>query len=110
MVAGDSRIGTASPSGTRSPILEQMAPALTMTQLRQARMSSMLLDVAVDRTPLSVARWFGVMQAQDVASGHWSLGARCTGLDKNSGYTFDVTARNEAGCAYKATANRITKW
>jgi hypothetical protein len=33
-----------------------------------------------------------------------------TGLDKNSGYTFDVTATNEAGCAYKATANRITKW
>ena len=32
------------------------------------------------------------------------------GLDKNSGYTFDVTATNEAGCSYKATANRITKW
>jgi hypothetical protein len=32
------------------------------------------------------------------------------GLDKKSGYTFDVTATNEAGCAYKATANRITKW
>ena len=90
MVAGDSRIGTASPSGARSPILEQMAPALTMTQLRQARMSSMLLDVAVDRTPLSVARWFGAMQAQDVASGHWSLGARCTGLTQS-----DVTGAFE---------------
>ena len=33
-----------------------------------------------------------------------------TGLDKNSGYTFDVTATNAAGCSYKATANRITKW
>ena len=33
-----------------------------------------------------------------------------TGLDKNSGYTFDVTATNEAGCAYKATANRVLKW
>ena len=32
------------------------------------------------------------------------------GLDKNSGYTLDVTATNEAGCSYKATANRITKW
>ncbi len=32
------------------------------------------------------------------------------GLDKNSGYTFDVTATNAAGCSYKATANRITKW
>jgi hypothetical protein len=33
-----------------------------------------------------------------------------TSLDKNSGYTFDVTATNAAGCSYKATANRITKW
>ena len=33
-----------------------------------------------------------------------------TGLDKNSGYTFDVTATNEAGCSYMATANRISKW
>lgn len=67
-----------------------MAQALTMTQLRQARMSSMLLDVAVERSPLSVARWFGAMQAQDVASGHWSLGARCTGLTQS-----DVTGAFE---------------
>ena len=33
-----------------------------------------------------------------------------TGLDKNSGYTFDVTATNAAGCTYKATANRLPKW
>jgi uncharacterized repeat protein (TIGR02543 family) len=32
------------------------------------------------------------------------------GLDKNSGYTFDVTATNAAGCSYKATANRVLKW
>jgi hypothetical protein len=32
------------------------------------------------------------------------------GLDKNSGYTFDVTATNAAGCSYKATANRVVKW
>jgi hypothetical protein len=33
-----------------------------------------------------------------------------TGLDKNSGYTFDVTATNAAGCVYTATANRLLKW
>jgi len=33
-----------------------------------------------------------------------------TGLNKKNGYTFDVTAKNEAGCSYKATTNRITKW
>ena len=33
-----------------------------------------------------------------------------TGLDKNSGYTFDVTATNAAGCVYTATANRVLKW
>jgi len=32
------------------------------------------------------------------------------GLDKNSGYTFDVTATNAAGCVYTATANRVVKW
>jgi hypothetical protein len=58
----------------------QMASALTVTQLRQARMSSMLLDVPAERSPLAVARWFGAIQSQDVASGHWSLGSRCAGL------------------------------
>jgi hypothetical protein len=33
-----------------------------------------------------------------------------TGLDKNSGYTFDVTATNAAGCKYTAQANRVVKW
>jgi len=32
------------------------------------------------------------------------------GLDKNSGYTFDVTATNAAGCVYTAQANRVVKW
>ena len=42
-------------------------------------MVSLLLDAPDRRTPLEVARWFGAMQAQDVASGHWSLGVRCEG-------------------------------
>ncbi len=40
----------------------------------------MLLDVPAERSPQTVARWFGAMQSQDVASGHWSLGSRGTGL------------------------------
>lgn len=54
-----------------------MPDALTPTNLRRARMVSMLLGAPESRTPLEVARWFGAMQAQDVASGHWSLGLRC---------------------------------
>ena len=50
--------------------------ALTPAVLRAARMTSLLLADDRPRTPLSVAEWFGAMQAQDVASGLWSLGVR----------------------------------
>lgn len=40
----------------------------------------MLLDHPVQRRALDVARWFGAMQSQDVASGHWSLGVRALRL------------------------------
>lgn len=40
-------------------------------------MASLLLGGAHQRTPLDVVQWFGAMQAQDVASGHWSIGVRC---------------------------------
>lgn len=52
---------------------------VTLQQLREARMVSLLLDAPAPRRPLDVVRWFGAMQAQDVASGHWSLGLRCAG-------------------------------
>lgn len=39
-------------------------------------MTSLLLVDDDERTPLSVAAWFGAMQAQDIASGLWSLGVR----------------------------------
>lgn len=42
-------------------------------------MVSLLLDRPSARTPLEVAQWFGALQAQDAASGHWSLGVRCAG-------------------------------
>ncbi len=50
--------------------------ALTPATIRAARMTSLLLADHVQRTPLSVAEWFGAMQAQDIASGLWSLGVR----------------------------------
>ena len=54
--------------------------ALGAAQVRAARMVSLQLDGASPRTPLAVAKWFGALQAQDAASGHWSLGVRCPGL------------------------------
>jgi hypothetical protein len=48
-------------------------------QVRRARLASLLLDERQARTPVEVARWFGAMQAQDAASGLWSLGVRCAG-------------------------------
>lgn len=48
------------------------------TRVRRARMSSLLLAEAQPRRPVDVVRWFGAMQAQDAASGHWSLGVRCS--------------------------------
>lgn len=56
-----------------------MTPPLTLPQVRAARMASLLLDAQAQRTPLEVAQWFGALQAQDAASGHWSLGVRCSG-------------------------------
>ncbi len=53
--------------------------AFTDDEVRAARLTSLLLDRPDPVTPLEVSRWFGAMQAQDVASGHWSLGVRCAG-------------------------------
>lgn len=55
-----------------------MAP-IPVEQLRAARMVSLQLATRERRTPLEVAEWFGALQAQDVASGHWSIGVRCPG-------------------------------
>ena len=56
-----------------------MASPLSLQQIRRARMASQLLDAPKERTALDVARWCGALQAQDAASGHWSLGVRCVG-------------------------------
>lgn len=51
-----------------------------VTSVVAARMRSLLLADHKRRAPIDVARWFGAMQAQDAASGHWSLGVRSAGL------------------------------
>ena len=56
---------------------------LDADQVRTARMVSLLLATPGDATPTEVVRWFGAMQAQDVASGHWSLGVRCPGITED---------------------------
>jgi len=64
-----------------------MTVELTRAQALAVRMTSLLLhpgDAGPDGTPDSVAgvvTWFGAMQAQDLASGLWSLGARLPRFD-----------------------------
>lgn len=72
-------------------ILGNMTVPLTAQQVRDARMASLLLGAPEKRTPLEVVQWFGAMQAQDIASGHWSLGVRCAGATEA-----DVIAAFEA--------------
>lgn len=47
--------------------------------IRSLRMVSLLLSAPEPRNPVEITRWFGAMQAQDVASGYWSLGVRAPG-------------------------------
>lgn len=54
-------------------------------------MRSLLLAGHDFTTPAQVVEWFGAMQAQDVASGHWSFGVRLPGLTEA-----DVTAATAA--------------
>ena len=61
-----------------------MGETATAQQVRMWRMTSLLLDAPAERSPLEVARWFGALQAQDAASGHWSLGLRCAGLTETN--------------------------
>lgn len=44
------------------------------------RLRALLLADHGFSTPAEVVRWFGAMQAQDVASGHWSFGVRLPGV------------------------------
>ncbi len=63
---------------------------LSDSQARALRLRSLLLTAAhhdghtpgsqtPPRSPAAVVEWFGAMQAQDVASGHWSFGVRLPG-------------------------------
>lgn len=70
-------------------------------------MGSLLLDAsAASASPTSVAdvvEWFGAMQAQDYASGLWSLGARLPQLTRS-----DVVADLEGGQAVRTWPMRGT--
>jgi hypothetical protein len=70
------------------------------------RLTSLLLRPRPGGRPDSVAgvvQWFGAMQAQDVASGLWSLGARLPGSTVD-----DVTAALERGEAIRTWPMRGT--
>ena len=64
---------------------------LSDADARRARLRSLLLASGEPRSVLEVAEWFGAMQAQDLASGSWSFGVRCTGLSEG-----DVQAAQES--------------
>lgn len=53
---------------------------LTLDEVMAIRMWNLLLASSETRSPADVVNWMGAMQAQDLASGEWSFGARCFGL------------------------------
>jgi hypothetical protein len=55
---------------------------LTATQMRGGRLRSLLLADHPLTTAAEVVSWFGAMQAQDPASGLWSLGLRLPGASE----------------------------
>ena len=55
-------------------------PTLSDDDVRAVRLRSLLLGDVGLASPLAVVEWFGAMQAQDLASGLWSVGARVPGL------------------------------
>lgn len=65
--------------------------ALSAADARRVRLGSLLLDGAAGRTPAEIVGWFGAMQAQDLASGHWSFGVRMPGST-----AADIEAATEA--------------
>src|SRR6187402_2895763 len=67
-------------SGTSLGGSAEAGPTLSDSDLRAVRLRSLLLGDAQLASPLAVVEWFGAMQAQDLASGLWSVGARSPGL------------------------------
>ena len=53
---------------------------LTLDEVLALRMKNLLLATRSARSPAEVVVWMGAMQAQDLASGEWSFGVRCSGL------------------------------
>lgn len=69
-----------------------MTKELTIEQVASLRMRSLLLDSGAQRSVGAVARWFGAMQSQDLASGKWSFGVRLAHLTET-----DIDAAIERG-------------
>lgn len=69
---------------------QEPSASLTADEAMALRMRALLLAGHGFTTPGQVVEWFGAMQAQDVASGHWSFGVRLPGLTEA-----DVTRATE---------------
>lgn len=54
-------------------------PTVRSEDVLPLRMASLLLGPPAVRTPHDIVTWFGAMQAQDLASAHWSFGVRIPG-------------------------------
>jgi hypothetical protein len=65
----------------------------TIDEVLALRMRSLLLDSQKIRTPEEVVSWMGAMQAQDLASGEWSFGARCAGLTQTDIHNATIDRR-----------------
>jgi len=70
---------------------------LSAEEVRRLRLASLLLagragGGAAEGGPAGIVRWFGAMQAQDLASGKWSLGLRLPGTTEG-----DIDAAIERG-------------
>ncbi len=64
------------PTTAGSHIYPDLVEQLTETQALNLRQRALLLRDHSFTDPAGVVEWFGAMQAQDVASGHWSFGTR----------------------------------
>lgn len=77
--------------------------SLSLTELRQLRLRSLLLADHDFTKPEEVVGWFGAMQAQDLASVKWSLGLRLPQLVEP-----DIDAAIESGSILRTWPMRGT--
>ena len=56
---------------------------VSVNEMLKLRLASQLLAQSEQRTPREIVTWLGAMQAQDVESGHWSIGVRGADLKRS---------------------------